>query len=206
MTPNRLLLAALVIAAAVLAVSPGRLTAAHPHQSSAAQQAPEEEHPSGGWRATIAKMVNFAILAGVLVYFLRAPLTAYLDGRIGKVREDLVTAAQTREAASRQLAEIDARLKALPMEIESLKSRGAEDLAAERVRIEQAAETERQRLLDQTRREIEMRLRVARRELVELTADLAVRVAADRIERSITADDQSRLLDRYAAQLRRSAQ
>lgn len=214
MTLNRLLLAALVIAAAVLAVSTGRLAAAgpqaepaaaHPPESPAAQEA-GEEHPSGGWGATIAKMVNFAILAGVLVYFLRAPLTDYLNGRIGKVREDLVTAAQTREAASRQLAEIDARLKALPTEIEALKARGAEDLAAERVRIAQAAETERQRLLEQTRREIEMRLRLARRELVELTADLAVRVAADRIERSITADDQARLLDRYAAQLRRSAQ
>ena len=179
---------------------------AHPDESLAAQEAAAEEHPSGGWGATIAKTVNFAILAGVLVYFLRAPLTAYLNGRIGKVREDLVTAAQTREAASRQLAEIDARLKALPTEIEALKARGAEDLAAERVRIEHAAETERQRLLEQTRREIEMRLRVARRELVELTADLAVRVAADRIERSITAEDQSRLLDRYAAQLRRSVQ
>jgi F-type H+-transporting ATPase subunit b len=215
MTPNRLLLAALVIAAAVLAVSPCRVmaaapqaepAAAHPQESPAAQEAAGEEHPAaGGWRATIAKMVNFAILAGVLVYFLRAPLMSYLDGRIGKVREDLVTAAQTRDAASRQLAEIDARLRALPTEIEALKARGAEDLAAERVRIAQAAEAERQRLLEQTRREIEMRLRVARRELVELTADLAVRVAADRIERSITPDDQSRLLDRYASQLRRSA-
>ena len=46
-----------------------------------------------------------------------------------------------------------------------------------------------------------MRLRIARRELLELTADLAVRVASDRIQRTITADDQARLVDRYAAQV-----
>lgn len=175
-------------------------------EASAATEASADAHDAGsGWLATIAKTVNFAILVGVLVYFLRAPLMGYLDGRIGKVREDLVAAAQTRETAARQLAEIDVRLKGLPLEIETLKQRGAEDLVAERARIEQAAEGERQRLLEQTRREIDTRLRVARRELVELTADLAVGVARDRITATITPDDQARLIDRYATQLKADA-
>jgi F-type H+-transporting ATPase subunit b len=124
-----------------------------------------------------------------------------MDGRIRKVREDLVTAAETRETATRQLAEIDAKLKALPGEIEKLKARGAEDLAAERARIEAAAEAERQRLLEHTRREIDMRVQVARRELVEHAAELAVQVASTRIKQTITPEDQARLVDRYAAQL-----
>src|SRR5262249_5690077 len=114
----------------------------------------------------------------------------------------LVAASQTRETAARQLAEIDAKLKALPLEIETLKQRGAEDIVAERARIEEAAEAERQRLLDQTRREIDMRLRVARRELLELTANLAVGIARDRITTTITPADQAHLIDRYAAQLK----
>jgi F0F1-type ATP synthase membrane subunit b/b' len=69
------------------------------------------------------------------------------------------------------------------------------------VRIEAAAEAERQRLLEQTRREIDMRLRVARRELVEHAADLAVQVASTRIRQTITPDDQARLVDRYTTQL-----
>jgi len=82
-----------------------------------------------------------------------------------------------------------------------LKQRGAEDIVAERQRIEEAADAERQRLLEHTRREIEMRLRIARRELLELTADLAVGAARESIAKSITAEDQARLVDRYAAQL-----
>ena len=48
---------------------------------------------------------------------------------------------------------------------------------AEQARIAQAAAAERERLLEHTRREIEMRLRVARRELIEHAAQLAVDIA-----------------------------
>lgn len=216
-TRYTLLLAALVLAAVAMAApltaraqdhapaAPATTGAQPPHETPAGQQATGEAHEDAahdaGWMPTVAKVVNFAILVGVLVYFLRAPLAGYMSGRIAKVREDLVTAAQTRETASRQLAEIDTKLKALPAELEALKRRGAEDIVEERRRIEEAAAAERQRLLEQTRREIDMRLRVARRELLELTASLAVGVASTRIKSSITAEDQARMIDRYAAQL-----
>jgi F-type H+-transporting ATPase subunit b len=182
--------------------------AAQPHQPNApseTQVAHEgeqgKEAHEGGWTAAIAKAVNFAILAGVLIYFLNTPLTEYLGSRIAKVRQDLVAAAETREAATRQLAEIERRLAALPGELESLKARGAEEITAERERIRQAAQAERERLLAHARREIDLRLRVARRELVEHGAALAVSIAAERIKRSITADDQARLVDRYTSQV-----
>jgi F-type H+-transporting ATPase subunit b len=215
MTRFRLLLAATVFAAAAIAAplpsiaqehapaKPAASPAQPPHEtpaSPAGQEAHETPHDEG-WMPMVAKFVNFVLLVGVLGYFLRAPLAGYLSGRIAKVREDLVTAAQTRETASRQLAEIDAKLKALPGELEALKRRGADDIVAERARIEEAAEVERQRLLEHTRREIEMRMRIARRELLELTANLAVGVATERIKGSITPDDQARMVDRYAAQL-----
>jgi F-type H+-transporting ATPase subunit b len=216
MTRFRLFFAALLIAAATIAAPPGLAQAqeptaapqAHQPEPAAAARPGDASHDEGAaaahgsWAPVIAKAVNFAILVGVLVYFLRAPLMGYLNGRIGKVREDLITAAETRKTASQQLAEIEAKLAALPAEIEALKKRGAEDLAAERIRIEQEAQAERQRLLEHTRREIEMRLRVAKRELLELAATLAVNVAAERIRTSITPDDQARLVDRYASQLR----
>jgi F0F1-type ATP synthase membrane subunit b/b' len=47
-----------------------------------------------------------------------------------------------------------------------------------------------------------MQLRLARRELTEHAAQLAVDIAGQRIRRSITPDDQLRLVDRYTAQLR----
>jgi len=220
MTSARLLLAAAVLAAftagaraagvadgaAAVAPVPASQSEARAQETAPGTETSGEEHESGsGWTATVAKTVNFAILVAVLVYFLRSPLAVYLAGRISKVREDLVTAQQTRETAARQLAEIEAKLKALPLELDALKQRGAEDIRAERARIEEEAAADRQRLLEQTRREIEMRLRVARRELLELTADTAIGVARERIARSMTPEDQARLVDRYAAQVNAQA-
>jgi F-type H+-transporting ATPase subunit b len=200
----RTLLVALLLTIAATAAAPAlsaRALAPASQEQTAHEAEQGKEAEGGGWLPVAAKAFNFAVLAGVLVYFLRTPLMDYLSGRISKVREDLVTAAATRETATRQLAEIDAKLKALPAELDALRTRGDEEIAAERDRIEQAAETERQRLLEHTRREIDMRLRVARRELLEHAADLAVQVAAGRIRTTITPEDQTRLVDRYAAEL-----
>jgi len=181
------------------------LWAAVPVGCLAAQQAEhggEAEAPhEQTWLQTGAKVVNFAILAGVLVYFLRAPIASYLASREKQIRHDLVTASEVRAAANAQLAEIERKLQSLPGELEQLRRQGAADVAAEKQRIAEAASVERERLIEQTRREIDTRLRVARRELTEHAAQLAVGLAEERIKRSITPDDQLRLLDRYTAQL-----
>lgn len=161
-----------------------------------------EEHHEEGILTTVARLFNFAVLAGALAYFLKGPIAAYLQSRSTQIRHDLVTAAEMRAAATAQLAAIDRKLQSLPGELEALQTRGAEDLRAEQARMAEAAAAERTRLLEQTRREIDMRLRIARRELVEQAAALAVGVARQRIARSITADDQLRMIDRYTMQLR----
>jgi F-type H+-transporting ATPase subunit b len=149
-----------------------------------------------------ARLFNFGILAGVLVYFLKTPIATYLASRSTQIRQDLVAAAELRASASDQLAQIERRMKTLPAELDALTAQGAEDVKAERARIASASAAERERLLEHTRREIDMRLRIAKRELVEHAADLAVRVARQRIERTITPEDHLRLVDRYASQLK----
>jgi F-type H+-transporting ATPase subunit b len=172
-----------------------------PHDDEHAAKGGEEEHTNPVIEMG-AKILNFALLVGALVYFLKSPIAAHLAGRITQIRQDLVTAADLKKTASAQLAEIQQKVAALPAELEALRRQGAEDVKAERARIAAAAENERVRLLDQTRREIDMRLRVAKRELTEHAAQLAVQVAEQRIKRVITPDDQIRLVDRYATQLK----
>jgi F-type H+-transporting ATPase subunit b len=177
---------------AVLALVPSEVLAAA-----------EGEHE--GILPTVAKLFNFAVLIGVLVYFLRTPIADYLRVRSTQIREALVTAAEMRQTATAQLEAIQQQLALLPSELEALKKRGVEDTAAEEARIAATAKVERARLLEQMRREIDMRLRVARRELTEHAAALAVQVAEDRIRRNITTDDQLRLLDRYTTQIAKEA-
>lgn len=202
--PRGLRVLILAFALALCAVVVARPALAATHQAAAEQtheQAESEAHDAG-WLPLAAKVVNFVLLVGVLVYFLKEPLNGYLVSRTTQIRKDLVDAAATRETAAKQLAEIDARLKALSGELDALRARGAEEMAAEQARIAQAAEADRERLLEQARREIDMRLRIARRQLVEEAAELAVGVAADRLRGALTPEDQARLVDRYADQLR----
>lgn len=181
---------------------------APPSKADAAGQHTEqasEEHAEEGAVAIIARLFNFAVLAGVLVYFLRTPTAEYLKTRSEQITQDLVSAAEMRRTATAQIEGIKRRLAELPGELETLKARGAEDIQAEEARIAETSKAERARLLDQTRREIELRLRVARRELTEHAAQLAVSIAEERIKRTITADDQLRLLDQYTTQLQAGA-
>jgi F-type H+-transporting ATPase subunit b len=149
----------------------------------------------------LARIANFAILAGAIILLLRSPLTQYLKDRSAQIRGDLVNAVETRKTAAAQLGEIERRLQALPGELEALRARGAQEIAAEEARITRAAEAERERLLQQARREIDLQLRVARRDLLQHAAALAVSLAAERIRHSITDDDQRRLVDQYLDQV-----
>jgi len=171
-----------------------------PARSAAGEaQAEEQGHPVVDM---IARLVNFAILAGSLWYLLRSPLATYLDDRGKQIRSDLVNAAEMKQAAAAQIEEIERKMRALPGELEALRAQGAQEIAAEEERIRTAAAAERDRLLDQARREIDLQVKVAERELVAHAAELAVGVASERIKKNITDDDQKRLVDRYVQQLR----
>ena len=167
-----------------------------------AEHAAEDDHAGGGLLETVAKLFNFAILAGILVHFLRRPIANYLVDRSQQIRHALIEASATRERASGDLASIQARLAALPAELDALKARGADEVQSEQVRIRELAASERERVLAQTRREIDQQYRLARRALVHETAEQASAVARARIERDMTPADQARLIDRYLNQVR----
>ncbi len=171
------------------------------HGEAAAEGEGEGGHAESPW-ALVARLFNFAILAGGLFYLLRSPLMGFLEQRGISVRSELKKAAELKTEAAAQVEQIDAKMKALPAEIEALKRRGADEIKAEEARIHALAETERRRLLDQARREIDAQLRIAERDLKKRAGELAVSVATERVKRTITAGDQARLVDRYVAQVR----
>jgi F0F1-type ATP synthase membrane subunit b/b' len=160
-----------------------------------------EHEPQTIWQR-IGPYFNFLVLAGALYYFLRDPIAQYLAGRDQQIRGGLVSARETSDRATTQLAEIDRRLAALPGEIDALRTRGVAEIAAEEKRIQAEAEAERARVLDDMQRDVDMRVRVAQKMLTERAADLAVTLAAQRVRETITDADQQRLIDRYTAQVK----
>ena len=198
--------------AVALALRRGRLLSVSafvifPTLSFAQEHAAEAEHAAPhsvtdmilamGW-----PLANFAIFVGVLYYFFNQPLRDYLASRSSTIRKDLVEAAELKAAATAQLAAIEQKLQALPGELEALRKRGASEIAAEEQRIAAAASADRDRLLEQTRREIDLQVRLAKRALLEHAADLSVQLATERIKKEVTPADQDRLVDRYLQQVK----
>ena len=201
---RNILAAAAIALLLVVTAAPAR--AQHAQPPAAAEHAAEGAHGAEAAHGTplidtVARLFNFAVLAGTLVYFLRSPLKSYLGDRGRQIRADLVKAAEMRTAAAAEAAAIEQKMAALPGELDALRRQGADEVAAEETRIRQAAEAERARLLDQARREIAAQLKLAERQLVARTADLAVAIAAKRVKSTITADDQARLVDQYLGRL-----
>ena len=174
----------------------------------AQEHAAEAEH---GGEHSITDMIlgmgwpiaNFIIFVGVIYYFGNGPLKDYLANRSTTIRKDLVEAAELKAAATAQLATIEQKLQALPGELGALRARGADDIAAEEKRIAAAAEADRDRLLEQTRREIDLQVRLAKKQILDHAAGLSVQLATERIQKEITSDDQSRLVDRYLDQVKK---
>ena len=188
--------------ALALGASEARLVAAAPEEHAASADVEHGEAAHGeSWGALVSRIANFAILAAGLWYFLRSPIGRYLGARSEQIREGLVEAANMKRDASAQLARIEAQMQTLPAELKRLKTRGAIEIKAEEERIRHAAETERQRLLDQMHREIDLHLQAARRDLTRDAADLAVQVAEQRVKREINETDQQRLIGRYVSQV-----
>lgn len=172
------------------------------HDTQAGHGQAGEGHEAGSIWGFVGKIVNFVLLVGTLVYFLRAPLANYLASRHTQVRADLEAAAAMKRSAEAQIAEMEKKLQALPRELDELKARGQAEIAAEEARIREMAEAERVRLVEQASREIEQQVRVAQRTLVEHAADLAVGVAQTKIKRDITTDDQARLVTSFLDQVK----
>jgi F-type H+-transporting ATPase subunit b len=207
----RILIALVALVWTVAAVSAAQPQGEHAPPAAAAEQVGKEaaaEHAAGGegghespW-ALPARIFNFAILAGGLFYLLRSPLAGYLTQMGIQVRSELTSAANLRKEAAAQLVAVEAKMQALPGEIEALKRRGAEEIAAEEGRIAGLAEAERQRLLEQATREIGMQLRIAERDLKQRAGELAVELATARVKRTITTADHERLVNQYVSQVR----
>ena len=204
-----------LFAAVLLSFAPVAFAQEHPPaQTAAAEHAqPEGEHAAeagehhdesiGGMiRGMAWPVANFVIFLGILYYFFNKPFSEYLAGRSATIRKDLVEAAELKTTATAQLAAIEQKLQALPGELNALRTRGAEDIKAEEQRIAAQAAADRERMLEQTRREIDLQVRLAKREILEHAADLSVQLATDRIRKEVTPADQDRLVDRYLTQVK----
>lgn len=145
--------------------------------------------------------LNLVLFLGVLVYFLRKPLSNWLAERRDGVLAAQKKAADDRNKAEQLTREIQARLAKIENEIADIRLTAEKDAVHEEANLVTQAEADAKRLVARTEADIESRMRAARAELLEYAAGLSVKTAEEILRKSLTADDQRRLAQEGLASL-----
>src|SRR4051812_17081702 len=164
--------------------------------SPAAESHPKEHHVESPLTA-VWKWLNFLILFGGLGWYLRRPLREFLDSRARAIEEALANARQAKELASTKLSEIETRLARLDQEIIHLKEQALREAEDERTRILESAKLEAQKILNLARREIDGLQKSARLELKAHLASLAVKLAEERLQRSVGPEENKKIIQQF---------
>ena len=149
------------------------------------------------------KVINIVVFALILVYILRKKIGIgkVFDNRAASIVEELEQAKRDKDAALRQLAEVEARLGRLDLDLAQIRLEAEEEAAREAERIHQAAAADAEKIRQSAHREIEGAMKSARSELRAFVADQAVQMAEAIIRKEIRPEDASRMLTRYTEEL-----
>jgi ATP synthase F0 subunit b len=144
--------------------------------------------------AVVWKWGNFLILFGGLGWYLRKPLKDFLESRTRSIQEGLANGRLAKEMAAKQLSEIESRLAHVDEEIRTLKTWALSEAEEERSRILESAKVEARKILELAQREIDGIKKSARLELKSHIAELAVRLAEERLQKSVGSEENRRLV------------
>ena len=146
------------------------------------------------WWEIFKQAVNVGILVAVLVYFLKKPLSSYLKERSELLRKSIEDAAKARAEAAEKLSAIQARMVSLSGEIEEMNRRMESEAGDEAKRLRDTAQAEIARVREQARFAADQEVKKAREELRREAADLSTAAAEEIVRKSVTPDDQERIV------------
>jgi F-type H+-transporting ATPase subunit b len=156
------------------------------------------EGGSKGWLATDTfRVMNFAVLAIVLVFLLRKPLSQALSSRIKVIKNELEDLEARKDDAEKKLAEYNERLSQLEKEAATIVEDYIKQGHEAKARILKAAESSAEKLKAQARRNIEHEFEQAKLKLQEEIFETSLEKAEEIIKNKFSTDDQDRIVDEY---------
>jgi F-type H+-transporting ATPase subunit b len=156
------------------------------------------EGGSKGWVSTDTfRVMNFAVLAIVLVYLLRKPLSQALSSRIKGIKDELEDLEARKNEAEKKLAEYNEKLAQLEKEAETILEDYIKQGHEAKQRILKEAEASAEKLKSQARRNIEHEFEQAKLKLQEEIFETSLEKAEEIIKNKISEDDQDRIVDEY---------
>jgi len=164
--------------------------------------AAEEGGAGGAETATeLFKWVNFAIVAGALLWVCLKKAPGLFRGRAEAITSAITKAGSSRAVADAQLHEAEMKLANLDKEVAELRAFAASEASAEVERIRLATRADSEKIAAAAKAEIEAAERAARLELQALAAKLAVDGAEALLVKQLNAQAQAGLISNFVRSL-----
>jgi F-type H+-transporting ATPase subunit b len=154
--------------------------------------------------ALLFEYLNFAILAGAILFALAKYLPKTFRENRKNIQQRLLDARTATEQAHERLAAIEQRLGRLDEEIAAISKQAEKDSVQDEARIKATIEEERRRIVDATSKDIAAAASAAQRDLKRFAAGLAVDRAAQKLV--LTENDDRGLLQEFAQSLAQHTQ
>jgi len=151
--------------------------------------------------AQIFKWINFAIVAGVIVWVFGKLLPPIFRKKAEAVSSAITKATSAKAAADAQLRDAETRLANLRKEVAELRALAEKEAAAEVKRLRAATQSDAQKIAAAAKAEIEAAERAARMELKALAASLAVDGAEVLLANQLTPQAQESLISNFVKSL-----
>ena len=145
----------------------------------------------------VYRIINFVVLAAVLIFLLRKPLKSGLKSRSRAIAQELKDLESKRDEARRAYAMMEKRLTDIEKEREDILARFKEEGENEKKKILDDAHLLATRIKSQAQNTIEHETKLAKAELRREVAEMSAAVAERLVREKITHEDQSRLVDEY---------
>lgn len=153
------------------------------------------------WVDLLYKTVNFAVLVGLLVYFLRKPVGRFLRTGAGRSKELLNDARRADAESERRLAEQRKNIDGLKEELTALQADARREADEEKARLTAEA----REIAERFRRQVQLQTGQARNQAVaeirrEIAAE-AVRLAEGMIRDRMDDERQGRLVQEHVERM-----
>lgn len=148
-------------------------------------------------RQTIYQGLNLALLLGALFYFGRKPIAEFFSSRRHGIQSELSAAAELLSEAEKRNAELQRRLVDLGSEVEGIRQNAAQRATDDAERILTDARATAERIRSDAQAAVTQELRRAQLALREEAADLALEIAARKLQEQVGDADRERLVDEF---------
>jgi len=147
------------------------------------------------------RIMNFALLAGVLFFLLRKPVAQGLASRRQGIKDQLEDLERQKQEAELQLTEYKQTLSRLDAEVQKIVSEYVQQGETAKAKIIEVAKISAEKLQEQAKKNIEYEFEKAKQQLKAEMAEQAVAMAEELIKENIKDDDHERMIDEYLAKV-----